>query len=116
MDRLERHRRRLQQRMIASAAIFTAFAIAAGIAGARGTTFEDRTLLVLIVLIIVSFGILPRSAVPSRWPEPQSPEESDRQELMRESLLTIQTRATYQRLFYLAIAFLLIVALPLMGL
>ena len=112
---LERHRQRLQRRMMASAAVFTVFSITAAIAGVRGTTRQDAVLLSLVLLFGASFVLLPRNAVPTRWPEPESPEAADRLEMMRDTLITLQNRSTYQRLFYFAIALLLGVVLPLMG-
>ena len=113
--RLERHRQSLQRRMIASSGVFAIFMIVAAVAGVQGTSRRDDILLALIVLLVGSFVLLPRNAIPSRWPSAESAEAEDRLELMRETLIGLQNRATYQRFFYLAIALLLVVVLPLMG-
>lgn len=113
---LQNHRRNLQRRMIGSAAIFVVFMIVGGIAGAKGTTFADKNFVPLLVLIVASFGLLPRNAIPRRWPTATTPEGEDHLEMMREDLLSLQNRSTYQRFFYLAIALLLLIVLPLMGL
>lgn len=116
MNALEKHRQGLQRRMMGSAALFVVFMVVGGIAGARGTTFRDDTLLVLIVLLIASFTLLPRNAVPRNWPKAATPEQEDALEMMRENLHALQNRSTYQRFFYFAIAILLIGVLPMMGL
>lgn len=112
---LQNHRTRLVRRMMASAGLFTIFSVAAAVAGVRGSTFQDQTLLLLCLLIVASFVLLPRTTRPRAWPTATTPEAQDQLEMMRENLQALQTRATYQRFFYFAIAFLLMGALPLMG-
>ncbi len=114
-DALNNHRTNLQRRMMGSAVIFVIFMIVASIAGVRGTTYQDDTMMVLSVLIIAAFTILPRSTAPRAWPTAATPEGEDQLEMMRDSLKGLENRATYQRFFYFAIALLLVVALPLMG-
>lgn len=115
MDSLERHRVSLQRRMIASGAIYVVFMIVASIAAVRGTTFDDNVLLLIIVLLIGSVSVLPRSTMPRRWPQATTADGQDRLDMMRDTLIAMQNRATYQRLFYFAIGILLIAVLPLVG-
>ena len=115
MQAIERHRQNIIRRMIGSSGVFVLFAIFAAGAGVKGTTFEDNVLLVLIVLMLTSLMILPRKTSPRRWPSTESPEDEDRLNMLRDDLRTLETRLAYMRFFYIAIAALLVVAMPLMG-
>ncbi|MFT6400274.1 MAG: hypothetical protein ACJAYU_005045 [Bradymonadia bacterium] len=115
MNSLEKHRQQIVQRMVASAGVFVIFAIFAIVAGVKGTTFEDNILLLLIGLMLGSLMILPRKTSPGRWPEPQDDEASDRLNMLQDDLKSLEARLSYMRLFYIAIATLLVVAMPLMG-
>jgi hypothetical protein len=65
--------------------------------------------------MLTSLMILPRKTSPRRWPEPTSPEDEDRQSMLQDDLRSLETRLAYIRFFYIAIAALLVVAMPLMG-
>lgn len=115
MQSIEQHRQNIVRRMIGSAGIYSIFAIVAAGAGVKGTTFQDNVLLLLIVLILSSLMVLPRKTSPRRWPEPASPEQEDRLSMLQDDLRNLETRLSYMRFFYIAIAALLVVAMPLMG-
>ena len=115
MQAIEQHRQNIIRRMIGSSGVFVLFAIVAAGAGVKGTTFEDNTLLTQIVLMLTSLMILPRKTSPRRWPATDTPEQEDRLNMLRDDLRALETRLAYMRFFYLAIAVLLVVAMPLMG-
>ncbi len=115
MNSLEKHRQQIVQRMVASAGVFVIFSIVATGAGVKGTTFDDNVLLLLIGLMLGSLMILPRKTSPRRWPEPQDDEAADRLNMLQDDLKALETRLSYMRFFYITIAALLVIAMPLMG-
>lgn len=76
----------------------------------RETIAESRDqMMVALVALVVAMLILPRRALPSRWPTSEDPDKSYRIEKLRSSLRTVETSAIFLRIGYLLLTILLLV-------
>ncbi len=116
MERIEKLVRQVQLRMGISAGVYVLFAILAAVYGVQGRTYEGDATLILIVALLASFAVLPRSTMPKRWPRAESVDAQDRQDMLRDTLRHLEMRATYFRIVYIVIGLFLLLMLPMMGL
>lgn len=112
IERIERHHRTMQQRFMGSIAAYGTFTVAAVLLASGGRLQEDLSMLVLVVLLVGSLLILPRSTAPPSWPRPQNAEDSDRLDMLREGLRQLQFQATLLRVVYLVVTAVVLLLLP----
>ncbi|TVQ97522.1 MAG: hypothetical protein EA398_14500 [Deltaproteobacteria bacterium] len=112
IEKLERHQQAIQQRFIGSMAAFAVFGLVSVVFANAGTLQDDLSMLVVIVLIVVSLLVLPRSTAPAVWPRVEGAEDQDRMDLIRDNLRQLQLRATWLRLVYLLLAAVFLLLLP----
>lgn len=115
MDLLEQHRKTIRARIVASIVVYLVFLASAIRLGLSGQTFRDDMMLLWIIPLILTIVILPRSTQPDRWPTPQSAEDADRIEFVRDEMRATYQRTIVMRVVYISLAFLTIFMLGKLG-
>ena len=68
-----------------------------------------------LVLLVVAFLVLPRSALGVRWPEAQNDDQQARIDMVREQLRTLEVRLTMIRFAYFTVMLVVLLLLPMLG-
>ena len=115
MDRIERHLRQIQTRVLSSMAVFVVFTILAVWFGVQGKTLQNESILAWMIPLVVAFLVLPRSALGVRWPEAQNDDQQARIDMVREQLRTLEVRLTMIRFAYFTVMLVVLLLLPMLG-
>jgi len=110
------YRRRIQQlrvRMVMSGVLYVGFLIATVSGGRIERVASQGELGVMLLLLLGAMLLLPRSAMPAgRVAAPRSEDEADQQFVERSRLRYLTRIAMFIRLFYLAIALIVLFVVP----
>jgi hypothetical protein len=112
MEHLNAHLTRIRRRMVASVAMFVLFVMLAMALALRGAVLRDETMLIWMVPFVLSILLLPRSTSPPFWPRSENESDQDHIDMIRANLRNLQSRAMIVRLAFLAVAAVIVFAVP----
>lgn len=115
MERIERHLRQIQTRVLTSIGVFVVFTAIAIWMGVKGTTLQNESILAWMIPLVVAFLVLPRTALGIRWPEAANDDQQARIDMVREQLRTLEVRLTMIRFGYFTVMLVALLLLPMLG-
>lgn len=112
MNVFDRQMNQLRVRMMMSIVLYVGFFVSACFMGPLRGEVSSGRLGATLLMLAGAMLLLPRSAMPSRVPQPKSEEEQDAQDIARGALRRMETMALYMRLTYLVLAVFAIFLVP----
>ena len=115
MNRITNHLKDVRRRILLSTVLIVIFVFISLVVSIQGTANTDLGFFLRVIPFAGALMILPRNALPSRWPTAETDEDQDLLDMMRGELRSLHSRTIIMRLLYLPTFLVAMLFLPKFG-